>query len=228
MKMLEDLVGSSSGIYTLREAARYARMQPITLTRWFKGDDYCKRVIRVEDSKIITFVDFVQALAIHDLRVFYRVSLKDIREAVDRAFDDFGITHPFAYKHTSYFFDGKIWIKPEGKTLVQVAGKGHGQTGITPIIENFYKDIGFDAKTNYANCYKAFERAYSSGSHKITMNPTLRFGEPLLDSVGYTPEALFEAAKIEGKEATAKNYGVNEDQVQICIDYFDHLSAISN
>jgi uncharacterized protein (DUF433 family) len=228
MKMLEDLVGSGSGLYTLREAARYARMQPITLTRWFKGDDYCKRVLRVEDSKIITFLDFVQALAIHDLRAFYHIPLKHIREAADRAFNEFGIAHPFAYKHTTYLFDGKLWIQPEGIPLIQIAGRERGQIGLTPIIENFSKDVAFDPETSFAMSYKAFERAYASGTHKITMNPKLRFGEPLLDDVGYTPEALFEAAKIEGREATAKNYGVTEDQVQICIDYFDHLSPSSN
>ncbi len=230
MKTLEDLIGSGSGLYTLREAAKYARMQPITLTRWFKGDDYCKRVVRIEDAKIITFLDFVQALAIHDLRALHNVPLKDIREAVDRATDEFGIKYPFAHKHSTYLFDGKIWIQPAGKRLlVQLAGKGRGQTGLKPIIENFSKKISFDPDTSYAIAYKAFERTYASGSHKITMNPKLRFGEPLLDSSGYTPEALFEAAKAEGSvQEAARAYGVTEDQVQTCVDYFDYLSARTN
>jgi uncharacterized protein (DUF433 family) len=227
--MIEEMVGSGTGLYTLGEAAKYARMQKITLTRWFKGDNYCNRVIPLEDAKIITFLDFVQALAIRNLRVFYKVPLQDIRDAVDRATKEHGITHPFAYKHTTFLFEKKIWIKPEGKELLQISGEGHGQTGFTQIIENFYKDIFFDPETNLASSYRAYERAYASGSHKIVMNPKVRFGEPILDNSGYTPEALFEAAKTEGSvEEAARNYGVTADQVRICVDYFDYLSGSAN
>lgn len=232
MIMLEDMIAGSTGLYTLVEAARYARMQPITLTRWFKGDNYCERVIPLEDSKIITFLDFVQALAIRNLRVNYKkykITLQDIRDAVDRATKEHGITHPFAHKHTTFWFDRKIWIQPEGKQLTQISGKGHGQLGILPIIEKFYEDLAFDPKTGYASSYKAFERTYASGTHKIVMAPNVRFGEPILDDSGYTPEALYEAAQIEGSyEAAARNYGVDIDQIKTCFDYFDYLSGVSN
>lgn len=229
MIMLEDMIGSGAGLYTMPEAARYARMHPNTLARWFKGDGYCERVFSVENSKIITFLDFVQALAVRNLRVHYKIPLQEIRDAVDRAVKDHDIAYPFAYKHTTFLFENKIWIQPEGKQLVQISGKGHGQTGLTAIIENFYKDISFDPKTGFANSYKAYERTYASGSHKIVMNPNMRFGEPILDNSGYTPEALFEAAKTEGSvEGAALNYGVSVDQIKICIDYFDFLSSRGN
>ena len=230
--MLEEMIGGGTGLYTLGEAAKYARMHPITLARWFKGDNYCERVIPLEDTKIISFLDFVQALAIRNLRVNYKkykISLQDIRSAVENATKEYGISHPFAYKHTTFWFDRKIWIQPEGKPLTQLSGKGHGQTGLLQIIENFYEDISFDPETGFASSYKAYERTYASGSHKIVMTPTVRFGEPILDNSGYTPEALFEAAQTEGSvEAAAKSYGVNVDQVRICVDYFDHLSNSAN
>jgi len=227
--MIEEMISGSAGLYTLGEAAKYARMHPITLVRWFKGDNYCKRVIPLEETKIISFLDFVQALAIRNLRVHYKISLQDIRDAVDRASEEHGITHPFACKHTTFLFEKKIWILPEGKPLTQISGRGHGQIGFTQIIENFYKDISFDSDTGLAVAYKAFERTYATGSHKIVMNPKLRFGEPILDDSGYTPEALFEAAKTEGSiESAARNYGVTDDQVRICIDYYDYLSAAAN
>ena len=227
--MLEEMIGGGTGLYTLGEAAKYARMHPITLARWFKGDNYCERVIPLEDTKVISFLDFVQALHIRNLRVLYKIRLQDIRDAVDRAVKEHGISHPFAHKHTTFLFEKKIWIQPDGKPLTQISGKGHGQTGLTKIIENFYEDISFDAETGFASSYKAFERTYRSGSHKIVMNPTVRFGEPILDKSGYTPEALFEAAKTEGSvEAAARNYGVNVDQIRICVDYFDYLSGSAN
>lgn len=232
MIMLDEMVGGRTGLYTLGEAAKYARMPQVTLARWFKGDNYCERVVPIEDTKIITFLDFVQALAIRNLRFNYKkykINLQDIRDAIERSTKEFGITHPFAKKHTTYWFDKRIWIQPEGEPLTQISGKGHGQIGILQIIENFYECLSFDPETGYANSYKAFERTYRSGSHKIVMTPAVRFGEPILDDSGYTPEALFEAAQTEGSyEAAARNYGVDVDQVRICVDYFDYLSSSGN
>ena len=93
---------------------------------------------------------------------------------------------------------------------------------MTPVIARFLVDVSFDPETGLANQYKAYER----GSHKIVMNPKLRFGEPILDDCGYTPEALFQAAKTEGSaERAALIYGVSKEQVDVCIDYFDYLQA---
>ncbi len=67
MTVFEDMIGSGTGLYTLDEVAKYARMSSVTLGRWFNGDDYCKRVFSLEDSKVITFLDFVQVLAVPEL-----------------------------------------------------------------------------------------------------------------------------------------------------------------
>ena len=217
--MIDDMIGSGTGLYTLGEVAKYARMSPMTVGRWFKGDGYCKRVFSLEDSKVITFLDFVQLLAVRDLRD-YGVELQKIRDAVDRASSQFGIQYPFACKHTTFLFDNEIWIQPDGKTVTQLSGKRHGQKGITTIVEQFYKDISFNEKTGLAETYKAFEK----NEHRIVMNPTMRFGEPLVDDCGCTAIALFEAAKSEGSAAeAARIYGVGVDQVQMCVDYFDYL-----
>ena len=222
MIMIEDMIGGGTGLYTLSEAARYARMSPITLSRWFKGDGYCERVFSLEESKVINFLDFVQALAVRNLRLHYKVPLQKIRDAVDRAAKEFNISHPFAYKHTTYLFEKEIWIQPEGKEIIQISGKEHHQSGFTAVIEGFYKDISFDPKTGLADKYRAYHR----GKHEIVMNPKMRFGEPILDDCGYTPEALFEAAKTEGSTASAaKIYGVTKEQVEICVEYFDYLEA---
>ncbi len=220
--MLEDRVKEGTGIYTLTEAARYARMSPVTLARWFKGSPSCDKVFStLEDGeRVITFLDFIQALAVRNLRVLYKVKLQIIRDAVEKASQKYGIKHPFAHRHTAYVFEGKLWIKSGPEELVELAGDG--QKALVPVIEPFMKDVYFDEGSAVANKYQAFKR----GEVRIMMDPKHRFGEPLLESSGYTPEALFEAAKTEGSvEAAAKIYGVTPEQVEVCIDYFDYLQA---
>ena len=222
--MLSERVSAGIGIYTLPEAAKYARISPVTLSRWLKGSTAGERVIPNQntDTRIVDFVEFVQALAVRNLRLHYGISLQKIRDAVERAETDYGVRHPFARQHTCYVFEHQLWITLEGQTFIQVSGRNHGQSAMTPVIARFLVDVSFDPETGLANQYKAYER----GSHKIVMNPKLRFGEPILDDCGYTPEALFQAAKTEGSaERAALIYGVSKEQVDVCIDYFDYLQA---
>jgi uncharacterized protein (DUF433 family) len=222
--MTMDMIGSGSGLYSLKEVALYARIHPVTLSRWLSGNVSGERVLTLEESKVITFPDFVQVLAVRNLRVIHKIPLPKIRDAVNRAMSTFKISYPLARRHTTYLFDKQLWIKPEGHEgdIVQVSGKAHGQRGISTLMERFMVDVSFDQKTGLANEYKAFEKP----AGKIIMNPRFRFGEPLLNDCGYTPEVLFEAAKTEGSvEAAAKAYGVSKEQVEVCVDYFDHLLA---
>jgi uncharacterized protein (DUF433 family) len=220
--MLEETIVGGTGLYTLAEASKYARMSRMTLSRWFKGDGYCERVFAVGETKVITFADFVQALAVRNLRLHYNVPLQKIRAAVELARKDYGMDYPFARENTTYLFENEIWIKPERSDLVQVSGKQHHQSGMTRVIAQFYKDVSFDPATGLADKYKAFER----GGLKITMNPRLRLGEPMVDGCGYTPQALAEAAKAEGStEEAARMYGVTKEQVEICLEYIDYLQA---
>jgi uncharacterized protein (DUF433 family) len=221
MIMLQEMVGGGTGLYTLREAATYARIPSRTLSSWFRGDKAMERVFLGEDdSKIIGFLDFVQTLAVRNLRLHYRIALQKIRDAVERASQDYQLSHPFARRHTTYYYDQQIWIRLEDESIVQLSGKEHGQKGMVPVIEQFIRDISFDPSTKLAAKYRAFHR----GKNQIMMNPKMRFGEPILEGCGYTPKALFDAAKTEGSiEAAAKAYGVSNEQVEISIEYFDHL-----
>ncbi|MEZ6069441.1 MAG: hypothetical protein R3C10_04020 [Pirellulales bacterium] len=93
----KDLIGK--GIYSTTEAALYARVRRDTLRRWLFGGSSQKPVIsrQVEspaDNKVVTFLDFVQAMAIRAIRVQHDVPLQTIRKAHDRAVRDYGLEYP--------------------------------------------------------------------------------------------------------------------------------------
>src|SRR5689334_13507268 len=116
MVALKEFIASGKGLYTLREAALYARMHPTTLARWFKGNSSGDRVFAAEesDAKLINFLEFIQTLAVRNLRVHYGVQLKDIRDAVERSSIEHKVDYPFARPHTTYFFNKRLWICPTG------------------------------------------------------------------------------------------------------------------
>ena len=95
-------------------------------------------------EKFITFVDFVQALAIRDIRRQHNVSLQKIREALNRAKEEYHITHPFAMNHRTFLLEKDIHITLHNDDdLTQLTCKKPGQMTMRPIIEVYLQDLTF-------------------------------------------------------------------------------------
>lgn len=210
------------GVYTVAEAARYARMPVATLNAWFFGAQdrhpMQRAGIRDAETKAITFVDFVEALAIRSLRVDHQVSLQKIREAIRVAKERHGIEHPFARRDHRTVLIGHelhIYLKDDPKDPVGLTGRDSGQKSFTRCIEAYMKDLEFDAK-GMARLYTAF----TYQAHKIVLNPKLHFGEPVVVENGFTAETLWRAAVAEGGfERAAEIYEVSPGAVEAAYRY---------
>jgi uncharacterized protein (DUF433 family) len=218
------LFTAGTGLFTPREAALYARIPVSVVSRWFFGNKSGTRVLEPElvdsDERIITFLDFVQTLAIRAIRQHHRISLEKIRSAIEVAEKEFGLRCPLARRHTTYLLGRDIQIVPQlGGDPVQVTGAARGQISLRPIVEIHLRDLGWDAQ-GLANSYRAFQW----GTRDVSIDPTRRFGEPLVPSCNYAARVLWEAAESEGSiEAAAEAYGVEPSEVEVACRYFDHL-----
>lgn len=217
------------GIYTIPEAAFYARMPSQTLRNWFFHEDADRRVLRPElgGEKVITFLDFMQCLTVRAVRTAAdparRVSLAKIRQAVRTAEQIYKVTYPLARKHTAYLFDRDVFIRLESdKTsiedrIVQVSGK-HVHSQIIPVLDLHLDDIVYGPD----GLPERF-RVFRSDEGVVTMDPHIAFGEPLLPS-GYTAMTIWDATRIEGSiPATAKAYGLPEAEVRLACRCYDYL-----
>lgn len=218
-----ELFTAGTGLYTPREAALYARLHPSVLSRWLYGNNSGERVLVPQldgERRMVTFLDFVQALAIRAIRQQHHISLDKIRTAIERAEREFGLKWPLSRKHTTYLLGRDIQIVPEaGGNPVQVTGRGSGQLSLRPIVELHLRDLGWDAE-GLAKSYRPFRWE----DREVLMDPTRNFGEPLIPSCDYSARALWEAAETEGSiEAAANAYGVAPQDVEIACRYFDHL-----
>jgi uncharacterized protein (DUF433 family) len=217
------------GIFSPAEAALYARVRTQTVNRWLFGDATGAPVVLPQlpkqDEKVATFLDFVQVLAIRALRSRHKVPLEKIRQAVDLARER-GVPYPFAVRHTTYLFGdqqekghGEVVIEVAGQ-LIQASGRDRRNLVMRQVAELYMRDLYFDPDTGYASEYVAWQR----GEEKITMNPRRRFGEPVVLRCGYSASTLWEAYEIEGgTEAAAKAYGVDNRDVELACEYYDHL-----
>jgi uncharacterized protein (DUF433 family) len=220
MRIIET-VRSSGGLYTIPEAAKYARMPTATLTYWLYGDRVHTALRRAQidtdEGRYLTFLEFAEALAIRDLRANHHVSLPKIRQAIDEAKTTYKIDYPFANKkHRTYLIGKDLHITVTDELdLVQISGKGRGQKQMRPCLEQFMRDLEFDEKDT-ASAYTAYRWTPRKGKKEIIirMNPAYCFGEPVVVGTGYRARTLWKAAVAEGSEKkAAENYDVDVDSV---------------
>lgn len=217
MMNLLEAATNGTGIYTIAEAARYAKIHPNTLRSWFfpnvsAGRKATMRASEVpdEDLKSISFLDFIEAIAVRSLRVDYGVSFKTIREAITNA-EKRGVRHPFArQQHTTYRVGKDLHIiLPDDPHLLGLTGPDADQKSFVALMEKYMDAIDYDAN-GLACAYTAFKH----GDQKVVMNPKVYFGEPVIVENGFPASVLWNAAIAEGGyEQAAKRYAVTVDAV---------------
>lgn len=221
---------NGQGVYTAAEAARLARMPLSTLSQWFWGSSTrpAMRPAGIQDSerRAITFIDFVEALAIRSLRADHQVSFQKIREAVVTAEKTFGIQHPFAHRKHRTVVAGKdihIFLEDDPKNPVGLTGRDKLQKSFAACIEPYMADLDFDA-TGMARRYKAFK----SDGIEIVMDPKIRFGQPTISGYGVTAETLYRAVLAEGGiEEAAEAYEIPAEAVRIAYRYWNDLRGLA-
>lgn len=215
-----------TGLYTVAEAAVYARVSTAMMGRWLFGTSDGRAVITSEygpAGRMVSFLDLVQTLAIREIRVQRSVPLPKFRQAIRMAKERYGLDHPFARMHCTYLLGDELVIRPspDRDEFVEASGRHRGQR-LFPFVELYLTDLGFDAD-GLANRYRIYRSNHPSPV-AVVMDPGRRFGEPLLPS-GYTPAAIWDAIGVEGGlRPAAEAYGIPIEEVETAYRFFsDHL-----
>jgi uncharacterized protein (DUF433 family) len=219
-----------TGIYTIPEAARYAKMHTKSLRNWFTGSGGRPPIREAEidspDFRAITFLDLIEAVAIRSLRTDYGISFQKIREAIRNARERYGIEHPFAHeKHKTVVIgsDLHILLPEDKKNPVQLTGRFIGQKSMKACIEEYMRDLEFDLE-GMARLYTAFRYK----GQEVILTPTVHFGEPAIRENGYTASTLYKAALAEGSlERAAELYEVGLTSVEAAYRYCNAELALA-
>jgi hypothetical protein len=228
------------GLYSVNDAALYARLKTQTMNRWVFGSGQGEPVIDPEigedSDRCLTFLDFVQALAIRRIRLERRVPLQKIREAYFRARDEFGVKYPLALDSTRIGLFGppddlkrqEVYIclerdADEANQYFQLTGRKHGNQLIGEVVTTYSRRLIYNDE-GLAERYEAYKNDLGT----ILMAPDVRFGEPYSDEVGYTAKTLFDAYQSEGSVRRAADvYGVDPKFVELAVEFFDYLQPPS-
>jgi len=223
MISLIDAVTSGTGVYTIPEAARYAKMPVATIRSWFFPHDKRKPMRRgsIDDAelKVISFLDFVEALAVRSLRVDYNVSLAAIRNAIEFAHKEYRIDHIFARRDHRTRLDLKkkqLHIVMAGeKNPISLSAKDAGQLSFHECVEGYMQDLNFNPE-GIADLYTAFR----FDGQEVVMKPTFNFGGPVMAENGYPPAVLWRSVVTEGSfERAADLYDASIESVRAAYRY---------
>jgi uncharacterized protein (DUF433 family) len=227
---LLDAAIQGHGLYSIAEAARYARVPTATIRNWFFPSKSRPAMQRGEidsaEEKALTFLDFVELLAVRSLRVDYQVSLSTIRQAIEFAQKEFEVQHVFAHADHKTFIDPKkkLHITISGNpNPMKMGGKGAGQLFFQQCIEGFMKDLAFN-EDKMASLYTTAQY----GDQRIIMNPAFRFGEPIMEENGYPADVLWRGVIAEGSfERAATLYDASVPSVQAAYRYCNEGLAMA-
>ena len=207
------------GVYTLQEASLYAGISSHKLSRWVFGSGQYQAVFdsQLYADRLISFYDMVQAMAVDRARD-RRISLRKIRQAIERAQEDYNIDLPLAYRHILYF-DRGLHIKLGEEAIIELTGPVRGQSMMEKIMEPFMVHLCFD-DNDLAQMYTPFEKY----GRKIVLNPKRQFGQPIVEGTGYRADILANAYRVEGAvESVMEEFNVDSDAVNTAVDYMKSL-----
>jgi len=219
------------GVYTLQDAALYARVSSRLLSRWFIGTNRWSSALDPSfdpEDRQVSFLDFIQALAVRQVRIKHKIPLAKIREGVERAKREYDLPYPLARRRTIYVFGKELYIFQREDEFTKITGIDRNQKMLTKVVELYMKDIGFDEVTGLAESYitdrYVADVAGVSEQRIIKMDPRFSFGEPIVTHCHYSARGLWEACEAEGGfDEAARVYGIDQIDVEAAYRYYNSL-----
>ncbi len=196
-------------LYTIREVAGYARVNPSTLRTWAVGrpspsrnDERYPPVIKVADLRrqdMLSFINLIESHVLVALRQSHQVPLSNIRSAVDWLRRETGMAHPLA--ELDIHTDGmNLLINRVGEL---VSASERGQVVIREIVERFLRRIERDAHGIPIQFYPFTHEESSAETPKdVIIDPNIAFGRPVVQGTRVSTSIVFERYK-GGESLTA-------------------------
>lgn len=181
-------------MYTIPEAAQFARLSPSTVRRWFKGRDGRPPVREpaYKSSQGLQYLSFLDLVEVRVVGWLYelKVDWKKVRLGYKYATDELQIERPFA--RADICSDGQsVYIERAAKPLIDLAASNGQQ--VSEFIRQHVEQFEFDSKTKAALRWHI--------SEGVLIDPARSFGQPIALNSGLPADMLYNAYKANGRDA---------------------------
>ena len=216
--------------YGIREAARYLGIAPATLRSWVKGRIYPVKggerffppVITLpdEDRNLLSFDNLVEAHVLWSLRNENSVPLRHVRTAMEYAQRELGIDRLLLHKEHLRTSAGELFLDKYNQLLNLSRS---GQLAMRWLLELYLERVDWDEEECRPARIFPFTTAdltmltspAGSPSRLIAIDPTVRFGRPVLWRVGVSTSIVVDRIDAgEDAESVAADYGIEKNELE--------------
>jgi uncharacterized protein (DUF433 family) len=215
------------GLYSIPEAARFARVPSRTVWNWVHGYQYgvgerrirAKPVLRhtpTDGGSSLSFVNLTELLALSGFRQL-GVSMQKVRRALEYVKKEMEIEHPLATQRILSDGAELFWEyqerHPDEIILVNIV-RG-GQRTFPEAVIRYLREIEW-AKDHVASRW--WPGAAGPGVGKIVVDPRRAFGSPVVAGTGIRTEDVFlRFTAGEPLSDLADDYGLTLDQTEAAL-----------
>lgn len=199
------------GVYSVSDAARYARLSTSSVDRWVFGYRNYPSLVnpdvpRLGRDRAISFLALIELCLIGRFKG-QGVPPRKFRQAATALAGTEGITHPFAFERVLRT-DGRDLFAPAGHDYVQLTGRRREHLVWKLVVEPFFKEIDFE---------REFARRWypPEGDRLVVLDPAIRFGQPVLQGTRIPTGAVADQVEAGDRVAfVAKCYDLTRSQVE--------------
>jgi len=212
------------GSYGIPEAARFARVNVRTASRWIRGDGSSQRgrvfwtdLPPVNHRRALSFLDLVDLLVVGRFRD-EGVSLQTIRRVYSQLSRSLNTPHPFS--HQRLLTDGttifRSTLDPRGDEHLQEVLTG--QHAMPEILRPYLTQIEYESVTQRAARWNI--------APGVVLDPDRALGKPVIASEGTTTFVLARAFLANGRDAdlVADLFDVSPESVRQAVAFENEFS----
>lgn len=217
---LENAAGV--GIYTIPEAARFTKLSPQRIRRWFGAEGRTKtfspEFVSPDGKKALSFLDLIDVGIAGQLRA-KGVQMPVLRRAYVNLQKKFGTTHAFCYRNV--WTDGRtVFLREMAESgddkLVDMEQRQHV---LTRVIEPFLEGVEYDSRNNIASRWNI--------QKGLVIDPSLNFGAPTVAESGHSAYLIASLVKSNNGDIqkVADWYGVSLDSIRRAVSFEESIAA---
>jgi len=208
-------------LYTASEAACYLSLPASTTRAWAFGQGYRYKgarrrfhpVIDTADreGRRLSFINLVELLVLSAIRRRHRVSLVQVRKAVDYLKRESTVPHPLAAN--TFLTNGVDLFVDKFGQLLNISRDG--QLAMRELIESYLNLVARDTHGIPVKLHLPLRTGATMSPGPVVIDPRIAFGRPVIDGTGVRTDVVrgrFRAG--DSIEALAADYGLSSEQIQ--------------
>ena len=220
-----DLAPEEKPRYSIARAAHYLHISPSTLRSWVRGRDYPVKggvehwspLIKAGD--LLSFNNLIEAYVLRALRVDHRLKMPAVREALDYAQREFGISRLLLSAELQAA-PGNVFLERFGKLInLNRSGQLAAKQLLDAVLQRVKRNPeGLPERMFPAASYDV--NALRHSPQLIVIDPEVSFGRPILAGKGVRTASIISRIDAgEDPQDVARDYGLEPEELEAAISY---------